>query len=256
MPPLICTQNTHSHVDYGIPLLATKSTDYRTCTGTYHGYIPEIPQHFDCRVKARVKDNLRKQDIFLHEDIKTTYTNDYFKKSKVDDPIEVYSRAPPAEYVRYHRNLQEKMFANPPKPMTPEISEMKDNFRQNRYKPDRREMYAPCISGCCELSGLERPLQPGISPAQKGYWKHLDIYMTENKMNFVPYSEEQLETCKEDCATYYNCKGIYQKSKKMLPPPISGNTSVFDKMQFKHQLPNRFLSRGQKRCPNLKPTIL
>nr|CAI5832909.1 unnamed protein product [Callosobruchus analis] len=235
MPPLICTQNTHSHVDYGIPLLASKSTDYRTCTGTYHRYIPNIPQHFDCRVKARVKKHLLEKDIALHDDIKTTYTNEYFKKSKLDDPIEVYARAVPAGYVRYHRDLQEKMFANPPKPMTPEISEMKDNFRQPHYKHERR---------------LEGPLQPGISPAQKGYWKYLDIYMTENKMNFVPYSEEQLERCKEDLATYYNCNGMYEKSKKTLPPPISGNKAVFDKLLFKHQLPNRFLSRGQTRCPN------
>nr|CAH7716737.1 unnamed protein product [Callosobruchus chinensis] len=250
MPPLICTQNTHSHVDYGIPLLARKSTDYRTCTGTYHRYIPNIPQHFDCRVKARVKKHLLEKDIALHEDIKTTYANEYFKKSKLDDPVEVHTRALPAGYVRYHRDLQERMFANPPKPMTPEISEMKDNFRQPHYKHERREIFGPAVSASCELSGLEGPLQPGISPAQKGYWKYLDIYMTENKMNYIPYTEEQLENCKEDLATYYNCNGIYEKSKKTLPPPISGNKVIFDKMLFKHQLPNRFLSRGQKRCPN------
>nr|CAI5832910.1 unnamed protein product [Callosobruchus analis] len=216
---------------------------------SYDGTVPERRMEFtvtvSCdgqilettvkRVKARVKKHLLEKDIALHDDIKTTYTNEYFKKSKLDDPIEVYARAVPAGYVRYHRDLQEKMFANPPKPMTPEISEMKDNFRQPHYKHERR---------------LEGPLQPGISPAQKGYWKYLDIYMTENKMNFVPYSEEQLERCKEDLATYYNCNGMYEKSKKTLPPPISGNKAVFDKLLFKHQLPNRFLSRGQTRCPN------
>nr|CAH7716738.1 unnamed protein product [Callosobruchus chinensis] len=231
---------------------------------SYEGAVPERRMEFNVtvscdgqilettvkRVKARVKKHLLEKDIALHEDIKTTYANEYFKKSKLDDPVEVHTRALPAGYVRYHRDLQERMFANPPKPMTPEISEMKDNFRQPHYKHERREIFGPAVSASCELSGLEGPLQPGISPAQKGYWKYLDIYMTENKMNYIPYTEEQLENCKEDLATYYNCNGIYEKSKKTLPPPISGNKVIFDKMLFKHQLPNRFLSRGQKRCPN------
>lgn len=47
MFPLICTSNTQSHVDYGIPIVANKSTDYRTSTGTYHRFIPSTPRHYD-----------------------------------------------------------------------------------------------------------------------------------------------------------------------------------------------------------------
>lgn len=30
--------NTHGHIDYGIPIHLTKSTDYRTSTGKYHEF--------------------------------------------------------------------------------------------------------------------------------------------------------------------------------------------------------------------------
>lgn len=45
--PLICTNNTQGHVDYGIPIVSNKSTDYRTAYGTYHGHIPPKGQDFD-----------------------------------------------------------------------------------------------------------------------------------------------------------------------------------------------------------------
>lgn len=45
--PLICTNNTQGHVDYGIPITILKSNDYRTSTGTYHRFIPNKGQDFD-----------------------------------------------------------------------------------------------------------------------------------------------------------------------------------------------------------------
>lgn len=48
MRPIICTSNTFGHIDYGVPLYVSKSTDYRTSTGTYHRQIPCVPQYFDC----------------------------------------------------------------------------------------------------------------------------------------------------------------------------------------------------------------
>lgn len=47
MAPLICTTNTQARVDYGIPIYATQSTDYRTSTGKNHDYIAPVPQEFD-----------------------------------------------------------------------------------------------------------------------------------------------------------------------------------------------------------------
>lgn len=49
---MICTSNTYGHIDYGVPLYASKSTDYRTSTGTYHRQIPCAPEQFDCVSKA------------------------------------------------------------------------------------------------------------------------------------------------------------------------------------------------------------
>lgn len=46
--PLKCTQNSLFHIDYGTPLLASKSTDYRSSTAKNHSFIPNIPQEFDC----------------------------------------------------------------------------------------------------------------------------------------------------------------------------------------------------------------
>lgn len=46
--PLICTTNSHYHFDYGIPIVANKSTDYRTTTGSFHDCVPSNPDDFDC----------------------------------------------------------------------------------------------------------------------------------------------------------------------------------------------------------------
>lgn len=46
--PFLCTSNSLGNVDYGIPIVANKSTDYRTSTGTYHRLIPNVAQEFDC----------------------------------------------------------------------------------------------------------------------------------------------------------------------------------------------------------------
>ena len=48
MPPLVCTQNSLFHIDFGVPIVANKSSDYRTSTGKNCRYIPSIAQYFDC----------------------------------------------------------------------------------------------------------------------------------------------------------------------------------------------------------------
>lgn len=44
--PLVCTTNSLGNIDYGIPILANKSTDYRTATTIGHRYRPSVPQEF------------------------------------------------------------------------------------------------------------------------------------------------------------------------------------------------------------------
>lgn len=48
MQTLVCTSNSLGNIDYGIPIIANKSTDYRTSTGAYHRLRTEIPDEFDC----------------------------------------------------------------------------------------------------------------------------------------------------------------------------------------------------------------
>ncbi|KAJ8965906.1 hypothetical protein NQ314_003847 [Rhamnusium bicolor] len=149
MPPLVCTQNTFSHVDYGIPIVANKSTDYRTCTGTYHRFIPNIPQEFDCRCKANIKQELKVKDVALRDASKSCYNNDFILKFNQGDPSENCVTAARLTKVHYIRNVEEKMFKNPPPPMAPKLSEMKDSYRMNYYRPNFREITAPTTAGRC-----------------------------------------------------------------------------------------------------------
>ncbi|KAG5886062.1 hypothetical protein JTB14_009510 [Gonioctena quinquepunctata] len=239
MPPLICTSNTQSHVDYGIPLLASKSTDYRTCTGTYHRFIPNYPQNFDCRVPVIIKKELLVKDVALKDDLKSSYNCDFVPKSRQDVDPNHYSRADGVHNVKAVRNIQERLTKNPPIPIGPKISEMKESYKLNSFNPRIREAIAPALYAICDIKGLGRPLQPMIPPYKEGHWKHLDIYMTENKLNYIPYDQHQMEKCREDITTFYSATGQYKGLKNKLPGPLQGN----------RQLP-RFLSRGQKRCPN------
>ncbi|KAJ8911863.1 hypothetical protein NQ315_012529 [Exocentrus adspersus] len=253
MYPLLCTQNTQSHVDYGIPITTTKSTDYRTSTGTYHRFIPNVPQHYNCGVKATIKPELKATDVTIRDDRKSVYKNTYIPLPIKTDPVERDNeRAQSLTKGDYIRNVQEKMFDNPPPPIASKISEMKDSYRLNSYISRFREVTAPSLEAKCEIEGLLRPLQAGIPPGEHGHWKYLDIYMTENRLRYPPYSKEQMDKAEEDIPTYYSASGKYKNLKVPLPGPLTGNTSVYDKAFFKHQVPIRCLSRAPKNVPNMK----
>lgn len=85
MFPLICTSNTQSHVDYGIPIVANKSTDYRTSTGTYHRFIPSVSGDNDCVSTSNicVEQKLLSQQLFNNLSLKVGETlKPYFRGSK------------------------------------------------------------------------------------------------------------------------------------------------------------------------------
>nr|XP_023016410.1 uncharacterized protein LOC111505775 [Leptinotarsa decemlineata] len=212
MAPFICTSNSQSHVDYGIPLLASKSTDYRTCTGTYHRFIPSYPQHFDCRVKAKIKRELVVKDVALKDDIKSSYTRDFSSDINQDIHTNKYPRATGVDSVKYIQTIQEKLKTNPPLPTAQKISEMKDAYKPCSRTPKIRDVVAPALYAICDISGLGRPLQPMIPPEKEGHWKYLDIYMTENKLKYIPYSRDQMEKSKEDIITFYTGTGQYKVS--------------------------------------------
>lgn len=185
MTPLICTSNTYSHIDYGVPLYATKSTDYRTSTGTYNRQIPCFPQQFDCvsiiiahtnytfilsfqRVKARIKDTLLRSDSAILADVKTTYGDQYWPKDNQCDVTEKNPRAPPLTNVHYTRGIQEKvcfiqllykiifstgnftfqLCQHPPIPLLPRCSEMKDSYRMKSCPQLPKELNLTESSRC------------------------------------------------------------------------------------------------------------
>lgn len=229
MRPLVCTQNTHSHVDYGIPILASKSTDYRTSTGTYHRNIPNIPQHFDCRVRAKIKKGLLDKDIALREDVASTYSKEYPMKSNCEITAGKYDKPMQSDHVKYIRDLEEKLRKPILPPLKPGISLMKDSYQNQYNRPNFQELVAPSLSGICEIRDLYRPLQHRLAPEQSGYCKQLDIYLTENNLQYVPYSTDQMRNATE------HSQREYHGTRSPIKPPVPAN---------------KFLSRGQKRVPN------
>ncbi|KAJ8975930.1 hypothetical protein NQ317_014890, partial [Molorchus minor] len=249
-PLFICNTNTLGHIDYGIPIVANKSTDYRTSTSLSHQYIPTIPQEFDCRVPRKIKPELLEKNVALRDGIRSIYNIEYVKKSKQDNQAR-YGRGVLANEIHYLRSLQEKMFIDPPAPMEDSKSEAKDAYTMKFYVPKYREVLPPAISARCEIIGLGRPLQPTISPGSQGFWKYLDIYMTDNRLRYPMYTSDQVNMAKEDFPTFYSGSGKYKTLNQPLPGPLTGNKSVWDKTFFKFQFPPKLLSRAPKHVPNL-----
>ncbi|XP_044746865.1 uncharacterized protein LOC123308320 [Coccinella septempunctata] len=247
--PLICTTNSRYHIDYGIPLVANKSTDYRTTTGSCHDGLPPNPDDFDCRVKVNLRDDWRFTDVALkNSTFASTNRNDFVTKYTQTRVCDSYRKAP-RKNKDYTRNIEESMFAHPPRPITPKISEMKDNFRINYLNLDSREVIPPAISAVCPVQGLGRDEQPPVRPENPGFWKWLDPYMTTNKSTHIQFNKTQCKNAKKDFPTYYNTNGKWPGFDETLPP-ASGNKSVIDHVPFKHQFPNRNLPKIVHRVPH------
>ncbi|XP_056637735.1 uncharacterized protein LOC130445870 [Diorhabda sublineata] len=246
--PRQCTQNTLSHVDYGIPLLAKKS-DYRSSYKMGHSFIPSIPQEYDCRANTKINGDLLESDIKIKDDVITTYKKEYTKKFNQDVLVNCQR---PCNNNKVHciRTLQEALLKRTPPSVRPRQSEMKDNYRWLPYKTIPREVIPPAESSLCEITGIARSVQPSIPPNEIGAWKYLDIYMTNNKLRFIPYNNRQFQDAQMDFPTFYNTSGVYQKSQRQSLEQSTGNKSIYDKAQFKFQFPVKNLSRGQKRVPH------
>ncbi|KAJ8941947.1 hypothetical protein NQ318_013282 [Aromia moschata] len=200
--------------------------------------------------KRRSRRELLEKDVTLRDSIKSVYNIEYVKKNKQDNQ-ERYGRGVLADEIHYIRDVQEKMFKNPPAPMQQALSEMKDAYQMNFYSPQERESLAPATYARCDIIGLGRPLQPTIPPGKQGYWKYLDIYMTDNMLRYPPYTPDQMKMAKEDLPTFYSSCGKYKSLKQAMPGPLTGNKSVWDKTLFKFQFPPKLMSSAPKHCPNL-----
>ncbi|KAL1488047.1 hypothetical protein ABEB36_015417 [Hypothenemus hampei] len=243
MYPLKCTQNTLFHLDGGTPIVLAKYTDYRTSTGKYHDLIPNIPQYFDCRVKAKIKPELLYKDVIVRDENISSYSKHYLEKYVKNISVR-NNQAGSSSNVDYTRTVQEKIFAKPPPVKQAKISEMKDSYTLKFCKPLRGNM----ANVTCELSETYRPVQPDINPANKGFYRNVDIYLTENRAKYVPY-DKILSEQDSDFPTFYNTTGKYKGLKQELPGKLSGNQLMYDKSVFKLQLPDRIQSKAPKRVP-------
>ncbi|KAK9886697.1 hypothetical protein WA026_017614 [Henosepilachna vigintioctopunctata] len=254
--PLRCNINSRYHIDYGVPIVANKSTDYRTTTKISHDFVPENPDDFDCRIKVNLRDEWEYKDVALKDAaFETTHGKDFDTKYSQKKVLNfcvtpsLLKRWAPRGDKNYIRNLEEKMIAAPPKPMTPKISEMKDNFRMNYSQPQTRETLPPSMTAICPVQGLGRDEQPPIRPENKGFWKWLDPYLTTNRSTYIQFTPNQCKEAKKDFPTYYNTNGKWAGFSDVLPP-ASGNKSIVDPIPFKNQLPNRIVPPKVKRVPN------
>lgn len=106
--PLICTSNSWGHVDYGTPITARKSTDYRTSTGTYHRHIAGASEEFDCRCKGALKKDHLEKNLELRNR-NSSYNVEHCNKICGNNPLKRYARAEHAKKINYIRNVQENV---------------------------------------------------------------------------------------------------------------------------------------------------
>lgn len=64
----------------------------------------------------------------------------------------------------------------------------------------------------CQIPETFRPIQPDVNPSGKGFYKFLDIYLTENRAKFKQYSENELAKAQEDLVTVFNARGKHKVS--------------------------------------------
>ncbi|XP_050296726.1 uncharacterized protein LOC126736432 [Anthonomus grandis grandis] len=185
------------------------------------------------------------KDIVLRTENDSTYHKEYFEKPP-EENIPGNDRAANCSHIEYIRTVQEKIFKTPPPLKPPKISEMKDSYPFHPWKPLRDKH----VNVFCEMPETFRGIQPNINPADKGFYKLLDIYLTENRAKYVPYTPEQLAKAQEDFITMYNACGKHKGLKDELPGKLHGRKNMYDKKVFKLEMPNRFLSKAPKRVPH------
>lgn len=86
------------------------------------------------------------------------------------------------------------------------MSEMKGSYTFHPLKHRRDST----VTVQCEMPETFRPIQPDVNPSGKGFYKFLDIYLTENRAKFKQYSEIELAKAQEDLVTVYNSTGKHK----------------------------------------------
>ncbi|XP_019877304.2 uncharacterized protein LOC109605174 [Aethina tumida] len=231
--PLMCTTTADGHVDYGIPFYFAKSNDYRSSTRRAHDHIPSEPYTLSQRVKAVINPNILNVDERIgSEGFKSSYQSAYVRKPAQDDPLYKIGKAPHTnDFVKF---MQENLLANPPPMDKISISEMKDNYRMNFYKPEIREIGTTIEVSSTYDGNVEKSDLPTAGP---GVLKHFDIYMTENKLKYPSYSPKELKMAGTHLITYYSATGKWKGFDGELRPSEKPPTQ-------------RLLSKAMPRVPN------
>ncbi|KAH1006766.1 hypothetical protein HUJ05_007470 [Dendroctonus ponderosae] len=223
MTPYACTQNSVFHIDYGVPLLASKSTDYRTSSRKNHDFIPSLPQDFDCRVKVELKPELKETDIALRNEYKSTYNADFLGCHNVDNAV-MDDRAMGCKQTDYLRTTGEKIFRESVSHNSTNISEMKGAFIFHNGRLPREN---PPLNFTCEIPECYTALQPDVNPADSGFFKYQDIYLSGNRSDYPLHTKQQFTRAREHIFTIYDQhSGTHKESKDELPCKLDGNKTI------------------------------
>lgn len=261
--PFICSNNSFGSIDYGMPIVANKATDFRTSTSMYHRLIPMAPQDFDCRVKARIKPSLKNTNVEIRDITNQSVYKDKFNWKFPKKDVNVhYPQCKRAENIEYLRTVQEKIFRSPPPVKPLQISEMKESYYRRYIQFSDREVYPPEPYATCEIRALGRDEQPAVRPEATGHWKLMDPYLTTTRATYVPFTvDQQNGVAKKDIVTFYGSSN-FPKSKRSGSQngPISASlvpskaVPMLDKVPFKKHPTDRRLHDIAKIVPNLGKT--
>ncbi|KAF5274795.1 hypothetical protein FQR65_LT00378 [Abscondita terminalis] len=261
--PLICNNTSYGNIDYGIPIVANKWTDYRTTTGTHHRFIPTFPQDFDCRVKARIKQSLKTSSPEIRDATTESVSKNSLEwKFKNRDGHIRYPKCKRAEEINHLRSVQEKLFRNPPPVKPLNLSETKETYIHRYVKFPEREVFPPEPYAICKISALGRDEQPAVRPEQRGYWKLTDPYVSTTRATYVPFTiNQQNGIAKKDIITYYDASNL-PKGKGFGPQegPIPGKLvpskalPMRDPRPFRRHPFNKYIHESEKRVPNFGKT--
>ncbi|KAK9695483.1 hypothetical protein QE152_g32538 [Popillia japonica] len=212
------------------------------------------------RVKANITPSLLQSEPKLKEEhYKSEYTVEYPTKQGDGDPSGYVPRPIPCQNADYLRSVQEKMFREPPRPISPGISETKQEYCAQAVPDSSRIAFPPNNFAYCEIRALGRDEQPPVRPEQCGYYRYMDPYMTTNRISYVPFTIDQQDgLSRKDIVTFYDASGYPRGGKGYGPKNCTEVEPLFrtqigtmvDRTVFKTKTYNKILPRYMKRIPN------
>ncbi|XP_025830307.1 uncharacterized protein LOC112904447 isoform X2 [Agrilus planipennis] len=225
----------------------------------YETWIHPTFREKDYRVALKVRPGLSLSDPTTKDAVKESeYGRNFVKKYYQKNIDEFYPKCGTYADVHYTRNVQEKIFQNPPKPRSHFLSEMHESYTLKQPIADDEIVYPPEPYAKCEVKALGRDEQPKIRPEEKGYYKWLDPYMTTYASTHFPFTKEHWEgISKKDIITYYDiikapkAKGFGPKNPPDISPMVPSKKNYMqDNMPFKLKIQERLVHVSPKPVPH------